>query len=351
MLQISAELLAMSSDAAVLIKNGRLVFANAGAYGMLGPDCVGKSVARLFGDDIAGIQAGSYIGEFPLGSKRYIVRASAADGIRALFFSDTQLNESLVSDAFIYSLRSCLMSMDVALQLLRSHSESCAELRSSLSVISHESFRINRILSNIGIIQAAKREEVPFAPMLLDLSAFIETSLDSIRLISCFPEIRFSSPGEIKIYADPSLVECLLLNLVSNCIIHARDCSRISITLTPGRERAFISVDDDGCGIAPEELHGVFDRYTHSYDLSSMGKGPGLGLSAARAIADIHGGTLLMESRPGIGTAVRVSLGVNPHAKPKLNHPALIQDRSFKSLLTGLADCLGAEYFEDKFLD
>ena len=40
MLQISAELLAMSSDAAVLIKNGRLVFANAGAYGMLGPDCV-----------------------------------------------------------------------------------------------------------------------------------------------------------------------------------------------------------------------------------------------------------------------------------------------------------------------
>ena len=351
MLQISADLLAMSSDAAVLIKNGKLAFANAGAHALLGSDCLGKSVKKLFGDDIAGIQAGSYIGEFPIGNRRYVVRACSAEGISALFLSDSQGDESLISEAFIFSLRSCLMSIDVALELLRSSSEEHPEMRDSLAVVSHESFRLNRILNNIGIIQAAKQDELPFSPVMLDVSAFIENILDSMRIITKCPELRFSSPGEIKIYADPALLECLLLNLLSNCILHATDCSRISITLTPGRERVFLSVDDDGCGIAPDELHSVFDRYTHRYDLNSIGQGPGLGLTASRAIAAIHGGTLLLESRPGIGTAVRVSLNHNPYSKATLKQPIIKYENNMDSLLTGLASCLNAEHFTGKYLD
>jgi len=335
----------------VLVKNGRLAFANTGAYALLGSDCVGKSVKKVFGDDIAGIQAGSYIGEFPLGNKRHIVRACSADGIRALFLSDTEPKESLISDAFIFSLRNCLMSIDVALSLLRSKNELQQKQKESLEVISHESFRINRILTNIGIIQATKQGELPFCPMQLDLSVFIEQLLDSVRLFIKSPEIRFTSPGEMKINADPALLECLMLNLISNCITHARDCSRISVNLSPGKERVFISVDDDGCGIAPEELHSVFDRYTHRYELSQMGKGPGLGLSAARAIACTHGGTLLLESRPGIGTAVRVSLAYNPYTKVMLNHPILPYERSTKSLLAGLSDCLSSDFFSEQHLD
>jgi len=349
MLQISAELLAMSSDAAVLVKNGRLVFANAGAYALLGHDCIGKSVKKIFGDDIAGIQAGSYIGEFPLGSKRHIVRACTCEGIRAMFLSDTEPKASLISDAFIYSLRSCLMSINVALALLRENTH--PERQDSLAVISHESFRLNRILTNISIIQGVSKDEYPFNPSSIELSSFMTELLDSVRLFIKTPELRFSSPGALEIYADRALLECLMLNLISNCIIHASDCSRISITLTPGKERVFISVDDDGCGIAPEELHGVFDRYTHRYDLNNMGKGPGFGMSTARTIATLHGGTLLLESRPGIGTAVRVSLAHNPYSAAKLSHTAEIYERNTNSLLSGLSNCLNADCFVDKFLD
>ena len=351
MLQISAELLAMSSDAAVLIKNGRLAFANAEAYTLLGPDCIGKSVKKVFGDDIAGIQAGSFIGEFPLRSKQYIIRACSAEGIKAFFLSDTEPKESLISDAFIFSLRNCLMSMDVTLSLLRDNAEQSPQTRERLAVVSHESCRINRIMNNVSIIQAARNGEIPFSPTALELSSFIEQILDSVRLFIKTPELRLNSPGEINIYADPGLLECLMLNLISNCIIHAEGCSRISISLSPGKERCFISIDDDGCGIVPEHLHGVFDRYTHRYELNQMGKGPGLGLSTARSIATLHGGTLLLESRPEIGTAVRVSLARNPYVKAQLKQPVPIYERNAKSLISGLANCLNWESFTELHLD
>ena len=52
MLQISAELLAISSDAAVLAKNGKIVFSNASAMELLGRDCIGRTVRELLGDEV-----------------------------------------------------------------------------------------------------------------------------------------------------------------------------------------------------------------------------------------------------------------------------------------------------------
>ena len=351
MLQISADLLTMSSDAAVLVKNRKVVFANAEACVLLGYDCVGKTVRALFSEEIAGIQAGSYIGEFPIDGKRYILRVSASEGIQVMFLSEIEDKDSLISDAFLFSLRNCLMSIDVSLSLLRHQAAEQPGIIESLKLISHESFRINRIMSNASTIRSIRTNQIPFNPIKLDLSSFLKSTLDSVGIIAGGPSIKYNAPAELKIYADPALIESLVLNLISNCLLHARDCSRISVNLVQGKESCFISVDDDGCGIEPENLHSVFNRYLHHYELSDMSKGPGLGLTTARAIAGLHGGTLMLESQPGRGTAVRVSLAHNPYRNSALSQNEAIFEPNIKSLLTGLADCLPSELFCDKYFD
>lgn len=355
MLQISAELLAMSSDAAVLIKNGRIVFANAEAQALLGSDCRGKGIKTIFGAEVAGVQAGSFIGDFAINGSRYVVRVCSSEGIKALFLSPADAHKAFLSDAFIFSLRNCLMSMDVSLSLLRTMAEEQEKLRHSLAVISQESFRINRILTNVSLVRGMGTKAQPFCPVMIDISGFIRDIVESVSLVTEGPKFRYSGPAELSICADPAMIETLLLNLISNCLLHAKHCRNINIALSRSKERVILSVDDDGAGIAPEQLHQVFDRYNHSFDISDVSRGAGLGLTAARAIAGIHGGTLLLESRQNIGTAVRVSLSMKPsRAKEDAElrkSPEKPYEKTMHNLLTGLAGCLPVERYTEKYLD
>lgn len=351
MLQISAELLAMAGESAVLIKNGKVVFANNGARVLLGRDCEGKSLRAILGDELAEIQSASFIGDFKINGKNHIVRVRSIDNVKAFFISESNDKPNLISDAFIYSLRSCLMSINMTLSMLHSNEELPASVKHNLTEINHEAFKIKRILSNISTIRSLWDESLVFSPIFINLSEMLAGHMDSIRTLFPGLEIRFSAPEPVMLYADPALIETLMLNLLSNCCLHAKDCTRISISLIKLKEKAILCVDDDGCGISADELHEVFDRYRHGFALRDMGQGAGLGLTAARLIANLHGGTLLMESRQDIGTAVRVSLSLSPYADAPLKQPEIRPDLSITNLLTGLADCLPSEFYSEKFAD
>lgn len=66
-----------------------------------------------------------------------------------------------------------------------------------------------------------------------------------------------------------------------------------------------LSVSDDGPGIPAGEQETIFRRF---YRLRSEGGGSGLGLAIARAIVELHGGSIRAESRPGQGATFRVTL-------------------------------------------
>ena len=92
----------------------------------------------------------------------------------------------------------------------------------------------------------------------------------------------------------------------------------------------------------------MFERYRFDFGLSQMGRGAGLGLSAARAVAQLHGGTLLLESREDQGTLVQASLSRGGTATRVQMDSDLC---SMRDLLLGLADCLPLRCFEGKYLD
>jgi PAS domain S-box-containing protein len=69
-----------------------------------------------------------------------------------------------------------------------------------------------------------------------------------------------------------------------------------------------IVVCDDGVGIAAEHLPHVFDRFYKADKARAMGGGAGLGLSIAKRVIELHGGQISLESQPGMGTTVRMTL-------------------------------------------
>jgi len=86
---------------------------------------------------------------------------------------------------------------------------------------------------------------------------------------------------------------------------------RVRITLAQEAHRVTLVVSDSGIGIAPGDLPHIFDRfYRADIARTRTGEraGAGLGLAICRWIAEAHGGTIEVQSRPGRGTTFTVTL-------------------------------------------
>lgn len=347
MIQVSAEVLALSNEAALLARGGRIVYLNSAAARILGEDAAGKTLKAVLGEEIAEAQAPSFLSEVRLEGVRYLVRASMSEGLRVFFLSPCAAALSLLNDAFFYALRSFLMEMHVSIVLLRNRTAAAGDAAdaSELNALYRSFYRIENILFNLDMIRNEETHSVCFYPQPLDFSDLLHELCESVRHHIPQPELQLSTPGPLPIRANAELLQRLVINLISNAILHAEGCTAIRIHVHEAGGKLILSVDDDGCGISAEELPKVFDRYAHGFDLDSIGRGAGLGLSAAREIAHLHGGTLLLESREGVGTAVRVSLSREPQPVYPVGNGTVPEETLFDCVLAGLADCLPPSSF------
>lgn len=352
MIQIPSDILTLSSEPAVLCRFGRLIFANRSAEDILGKDCVGKSVKALFGGDITGAQAPSFVADAPVAGRHYILRVSRIDDVQAIFFSRDDDKPVLMNDAFLCSMRNRLMNIGISADNGRLRAEELGDqsLSASFASLSKNYFIVLRLISNVSTVRGILDGDLPVTLSSLDLSQFLHTLLHTVSTL--LPQVDFSvnAGDDILINADSNLIELLMLNLISNCLVHARGLSRISVSLIDSGDNVVISVSDDGCGIRAEDLHAVFSRYRYGFDMGRLGSGSGLGLTVVRGIAEYHGGTVLLESRENSGTTVRASLSKRLGTQ-SLRAPQTPYSDSIKSILIGLADCLPDRCFTDKFMD
>ncbi len=118
------------------------------------------------------------------------------------------------------------------------------------------------------------------------------------------------APKVDQIFADPDRVEQVISNLVANAIRHTPPDGRVSLAAEAHAGGCRLSVVDTGEGLPAEHTAHVFDRFYKVEASRAGGGGSGLGLSIVKAIAERHGGSVSVESRPG-RTAFMVDL---PHA-------------------------------------
>jgi len=110
-----------------------------------------------------------------------------------------------------------------------------------------------------------------------------------------------------RLRADRRRVRQVVLNLLSNAVKFTPRDGRISVRVFCRDHRMTVAVADTGIGIAPEDIPRALERFGQIDDsLGRKYEGTGLGLPLSKALMELHGGTLELESARGVGTTVTV---------------------------------------------
>ena len=122
--------------------------------------------------------------------------------------------------------------------------------------------------------------------------------------------LRYEGPESLMVEADMHLTERVLFNLLSNAFKHTSAEDSIVVDLAPDGDKVRLSVTDTGEGIPADKLGLVFDRF---YQVGNRSSGTGIGLALVKSIAQLHGGSVGVESRVGEGTTFTVTLPLEQH--------------------------------------
>jgi signal transduction histidine kinase len=155
---------------------------------------------------------------------------------------------------------------------------------------------------------ALKRERLDVAELLGDIALRFEP-----RAAAQGVTLALEPPGDEPAVAalDVELFERAVANLVDNALKFSAAGSRITLGVRHDGNAVRISVADTGAGIAEADLPHLFDRFYQSRQSVAPATGEGgkgLGLAIVKRIAELHGGSVAVQSRPGRGTMVTLSL-------------------------------------------
>ena len=107
--------------------------------------------------------------------------------------------------------------------------------------------------------------------------------------------------------ADPARLQRVLTNLIANAVKYSSTGARISVAVGRADGTAVISIRDEGRGIPPGDLPYIFERFRRGSNVEGI-SGTGLGLTAAKQIVQLHGGSIGVESAEGVGSTFTVRL-------------------------------------------
>ena len=229
------------------------------------------------------------------------------------------------------------------------------ELDLNAAILCRSYYRVLRLPDHLSEVAG---QSISCPPRLRndDVVDFCEKLVSRARLPAELLGLELSFVCEKRdhiILMDRERLELLGMNLLSNAFKFTPRGGRVIWEVRVEPRWVELRLTDTGCGIAPELLDTVFDRYLHAQRLDPPPHGLGLGLPICRLVAREHGGTILLTSQPGQGTTVTVSLPNRRSRDPVLGTaiPTIVHPGGFNPTLLGLADALPREAFMQRYLD
>ncbi|HEX3498015.1 MAG TPA: ATP-binding protein, partial [Stellaceae bacterium] len=291
------------------------------------------SIARLMSLGSLGCAISIAIAGFALG-RQWQAQTSMADAERARALAETELRRQEDLTASFEAMRA---AKEAAERANRSKTEFLAtmshELRTPLNaILGFSDMMMCEVIGPLGNdryrgyaqdIHASGSHLLDIINDVLDLSKAVAGKLElsqdwfdargtmevacrlvrpriteaNLRLIVTLP------PAELVIYADARKLKQMLLNLLSNAYKFTPSGGRIECKVTIDEAEIIFAVTDSGIGIPAVELDRVLQPFAQvDSSMSREHDGTGLGLALVKAMAELHGGRLLLESEEGIGT-------------------------------------------------
>ena len=229
--------------------------------------------------------------------------------------------------------------------VIREHGE--ARYDQYLAIMNQSFYRLMRLMNSADTARALDDGVLPFRPASLDLAGLCRELADQVTHLAGMAGVSFRYESELSSLittGDAALLRRLILSLVSNALRAAGRGGEAGLRLAKSGRRALITVWDSGPGL----VSGMESGGPDSEPVYRSGGGLGVGLSAARQIAALHGGAVMLESRSGKGVRAAFSLPVQPpEGCGALRTPSPVGDVTggFSPVLVELADLLPSEAF------
>ena len=202
-----------------------------------------------------------------------------------------------------HELRTPIANMLGEAQVALTRDRSAADYRQTVESTVAECERLSRIVDNLLFVARVDAAREPIARKQFDARAEVEKIAEFYQTVADDHHVTITCSGNGQIYADPDLFERAVGNLLDNALRFTPENGSIQIALCQKKADFEVAVHDKGCGIAPEHLPRVFDRFYRA-ETSRSSDGAGLGLALVKSIVDLHGGTATIHSKLARGTTV-----------------------------------------------
>ncbi|HET7369511.1 MAG TPA: ATP-binding protein [Gammaproteobacteria bacterium] len=259
----------------------------------------------------------------PMGSDTGFVVLMFEDITRLKSVEAELRNASRRKDEFLamlaHELRNPLMPIRNALAIHgRADSREAAER--ARAMMDRHIKRMTRLIDDLLDVSRITRGKIKLQKERIELKRAVDTAIETTRplITANRQQLDVSLPPQpVYLNADPTRVEQILTNLLTNAARYTAAGGHISLAVEPEGDNATVAVRDDGIGIPPDKLERIFELFSQVEDGDGRARsGLGIGLTLVQRLAEMHGGSVTARSDgPGRGSEFIVRLPRLPHAE------------------------------------
>lgn len=185
-------------------------------------------------------------------------------------------------------------------------------LEKGMSVIVKESSRLTSLVEELLDFSKLQSGRLTMQMERMDILAEIDEAVYMLkeRALSENKHLLYDDPEEMPIiYGDHNRLKQVFINIIDNALKYTPEGGMIGVQVYRDYKENTIKVvvADNGCGITPEDLPKVKDKF---YKANQKVNGSGIGLAVSDEIIKMHKGTLDIESSPEVGTTVTITLPI-----------------------------------------
>ncbi|HKH82968.1 MAG TPA: HAMP domain-containing sensor histidine kinase, partial [Gemmatimonadales bacterium] len=213
-----------------------------------------------------------------------------------------------------HELKTPLMVLRAGVERALVHPGTPPEILQSLDETLSQINQMTEMVESLLTLARADEGRAPLAVEECDLRELVEDVAETAGILgeSAGVDEKHAVPSTPVVMAvDKGRIREMLLNMVTNAIKYTPRGGTISLVLEEDTEAVTFSVRDTGIGIAPGDLPHIFERFWRADPARSRTgdrPGVGLGLAITKWIAEAHGGSITVQSRPGRGSVFIVRL-------------------------------------------
>jgi two-component system, OmpR family, sensor kinase len=239
--------------------------------------------------------------------------AQAFNGVLERLARVLHAQRQFMADAS-HELRTPVSIARTAIDVVATPGREEAEYIDALGVVAQQMRRLSRIVDDLFTLARADASGLPLLRAPLYLDELVADCVKEARVLAASKPVAldWSGPADLEIEGDERLLRQMLMNLLHNAVRYTPAAGSARVDLATADGAVEVGVTDTGAGVPDADRERIFERFVR-LDAARSGEGAGLGLPIARAIAEAHGGTLVLARSDSSGSAFRVTLPL-PHA-------------------------------------